>query len=68
MSKTKPDDENDPTFKLPDRPGFARALSEKHGGRTRELREGERARGDTGGGEKADGIPNVPHGRRTSRP
>lgn len=63
MSTRKPDESTeDATLKLPDRPGFARALGERLGGRTREFREGERARGDTGGGEREDGMPDVPHG------
>lgn len=50
-----------PTFRLPLRPGYARALTSA-GGRTGELRQGERARGDKGGREREDGIPDVPHG------
>lgn len=46
---------------LDDEPGFARVRGAPHGGRTDELRYGERLRGDNGGGPRADGTPDVPH-------
>jgi hypothetical protein len=52
---------DDPTFNIPLKKGYARALG-ADGGRTAELKRGERGRGDTGGGEADDGIPAVPHG------
>jgi hypothetical protein len=46
---------------LIDKPGFARVRGNPHGGRTDELRYAERLRGDTGGGPREDGTPDVPH-------
>lgn len=52
---------DDPTFNIPLKKGYARALG-ADGGRTAELKRGERGRGDKGGSEREDGIPSVPHG------
>lgn len=52
---------DDPTFNIPLKKGYARALG-ADGGRTAELKRGERGRGDTGGTEREDGRPSVPHG------
>jgi hypothetical protein len=51
---------DEPTFNIPLKKGYARALG-ANGGRTAELKRGERGRGDTGGGEREDGTPSVPH-------
>ena len=52
---------DEPTFNIPLKKGYARALG-ADGGRTGELKRGERERGDKGGGEREDGTPSVPHG------
>lgn len=47
--------------RLDDTPGYARLRGNPHGGRSDELRYAERLRGDTGGGPREDGMPDVPH-------